>query len=73
MLEYLGWTATLVFVSSYLCTQGARLRLVQGMGASLWVLYGLAIRAWPVVAANVLVLIAAVWTTTRGDRPQVSS
>jgi hypothetical protein len=37
--------------------------LVQGTGASLWVLYGLTIRAWPVVAANVLVLIAAVWTT----------
>jgi hypothetical protein len=65
MLELLGWLATAVFISSYFFTEQSRLRWAQGMGASLWVVYGLTIGAWPVVTANVLVLMAAMWTTLR--------
>jgi hypothetical protein len=65
MTEYLGWIATAVFVSSYFCTRGFALRRLQVAGASLWIVYGLAIRAWPVVVANCLVLGAAAWTAKR--------
>ena len=34
-------------------------------GAALWVGYGLLMQALPVIAANVLVLSAAAWASTR--------
>jgi len=60
--EYLGWTATAVFVGSYLCKRAEALKRVQMVGALMWVAYGLLIQATPVVAANLLVFTAAGWT-----------
>lgn len=64
MIEYLGWTATAVFVSSYFCRPSA-LKRMQMLGALMWVVYGLFIGASPVVAANLLVFGAAAWTLMR--------
>ena len=61
MVEYLGWLATAVFVGSYLCKGSDTLKRVQMIGALMWVLYGVLIRATPVVAANLLVGGAAGW------------
>ena len=63
MTEYLGWAATAVFVASYFCTRAVVLRRVQMAGALMWVVYGVLIGASPVIAANLLVLGAAAWTT----------
>ncbi|MGQ0650200.1 MAG: YgjV family protein [Gemmatimonadaceae bacterium] len=69
MMGYLGWVATAVFVSSYFCAKPATMRRVQVVGAAIWMVYGGAIQAWPVVVANFLVLVAAAWTATRaGNR-----
>ena len=65
MIEYLGWTATVVFAGSYFCARPSALKRVQMVGALMWVLYGLLIGASPVVAANLLVFGAAAWTMTR--------
>jgi hypothetical protein len=65
MIQYLGWLATAVFVSSYFCARAVMMRRVQVVGAALWIIYGGAITAWPVVAANGLVLVAAAWTARR--------
>ncbi len=65
MLEWVGWVATAVFASSYFFTRTASLRRMQMLGALLWIAYGLALHARPVVAANVLVLAAAAVTTWR--------
>jgi len=65
VLDAVGWVATLVFVGSYFCSRPAMLRRVQMAGAAIWVAYGLAIHAIPVVAANVLVLGAALLTLLR--------
>jgi hypothetical protein len=64
-VDYLGWTATAVFVSSYFCAGATMMKRVQMLGASIWIAYGLLIGASPVVAANALVLGAAAWTTAR--------
>lgn len=61
MVEYLGWLATAVFVASYLCKRADALKRVQMIGALMWVVYGVLIGATPVVAANLLVLVAAGW------------
>lgn len=61
-LDYLGWSATLVFVASYFCGSPGGLRRTQMIGAVMWVCYGILLKAYPVVVANVLVLAAAAWT-----------
>jgi hypothetical protein len=68
MFEWVGWTATAVFTASYFCKSANSLRRVQICGALLWVAYGLASHARPVVAANVLVLTAAAFTIWRHER-----
>ncbi len=66
MIEYLGWTATAVFVASYFCARPSALKRVQMVGALMWVVYGLLIGASPVVVANLLVFGAAAWTMAQG-------
>jgi hypothetical protein len=66
MIEYMGWAATAVFVSSYFFERAEILRAVQMAGAIMWIVYGVLIEAVPVIAANVLVFSAAAWATVRG-------
>jgi len=68
--DYLGWAATVVFVLSYFCRRAERLRRVQMAGAAIWIVYGVLIQASPVVAANLLVLLAAAWTAARSSPDQ---
>lgn len=72
-IEWLGWSATAVFVGSYFCAQPAVLRAVQMFGALLWVLYGALIRSSPVIVANLLVLSAAAWTMLRRTSSRAAS
>jgi len=58
-LEWIGWVATAAFASSYLFKQPASLRRVQAVAASLWVIYGVIIYAYPVLVANVVVAAMA--------------
>jgi hypothetical protein len=58
-LEWIGWVATAAFASSYLFKQPASLRRVQAVAASLWVVYGVIIHAYPVIVANVVVAAMA--------------
>ena len=62
MTQILGWVATAVFVGSYFFARPAALRAMQMVGATLWIVYGVLIGAMPVIAANVLVFVAALWT-----------
>jgi hypothetical protein len=64
MLDAIGWIATAVFSASYFVRQDA-LRRFQAAAAVLWIAYGVAIHAVPVVAANVLVAGAALYSLRR--------
>ena len=64
-LNVLGWTATAVFSTSYFFKEAAVLRRIQAAAAMLWVLYGLAINSAPVVVANLIVGVAAVYTSVK--------
>ena len=59
MSDWLGWTATAVFTSSYFFTRPGSLRRVQMIAAIMWVGYGVLVQARPVIVANFLVLGAA--------------
>lgn len=63
MLSAIGWVATAVFSSSYFFREATTLRRIQALAALLWVVYGLLIGALPVVAANVIVAAAAVYSS----------
>jgi len=64
-LDTLGWTATAIFSSSYFFRQPAALRRIQAAAALLWVVYGTAIGSAPVVVANLIVAVAAVYASFR--------
>jgi hypothetical protein len=70
-VEWLGWLATAVFVASYRFTDQRTLRWIQAAAAVLWVGYGLARHAMPVVIANLLVAGMAVYSSRR-MRPDLS-
>jgi len=63
MSDWLGWTATAVFTSSYFFTRPGTLRRVQMVAAIMWVTYGVLVDARPVIVANFLVLGAAAIAT----------
>lgn len=64
-LEWIGWLATAAFASSYLCKQPSALRRVQAGAALLWVIYGMIIRAYPVVIANLVVAGMAAYSSRK--------
>jgi hypothetical protein len=64
-METIGWIATAVFSSSYFFKRPSALRLLQAAAAVLWIVYGAAIHAVPVVAANALVAAAALFSLAR--------
>jgi len=65
MVDWVGWLATAVFMSSYFAKGPIMLRRIQGVAALLWALYGIVIHAWPVIVANILVAGVAVATSFR--------
>jgi hypothetical protein len=70
MSDWLGWTATAVFTSSYFFTRPGSLRRVQMVAAIMWVGYGVLVQAPPVIVANFLVLGAATIATWRENASQ---
>ena len=68
-LAWIGWVATAVFASSYLCREAASLRRVQAAAAVLWVVYGVLIQAAPVIVANLIVAGVALASSLRLSRP----
>ena len=70
MIDWLGWLATAVFLTSYFTKQSATLRRIQGLAACLWAVYGLLIHALPVVVANLLVAGVALASSFRPRQPE---
>jgi len=64
-LSILGWTATAFFASSYFFKRAGALRAIQAAAAMLWIVYGIEIHSAAVVASNLMVGVAAVYTSLR--------
>ena len=67
MTDIVGWTATAAFAVSYFMPE-QRMRLVQMLGAALWLVYGILLGEAPIIVANAIVLVAAFWTTRRARK-----
>jgi hypothetical protein len=68
MMDWLGWLATAVFLTSYFTKDSTTLRRVQGVAAGLWAVYGALIHAMPVMVANVIVAGVAIASSFRRGR-----
>jgi hypothetical protein len=64
-INALGWTATAFFASSYFFKKAGALRAIQAAAAVLWMIYGIAIHSIPVFVSNLMVGLAAVYTSMR--------
>ena len=68
-ISAIGWVATAIFSTSYFVKQPALLRRIQAGAACLWIVYGVAIGAAPVIVANAIVAVAALASSLlSGDR-----
>jgi hypothetical protein len=70
MIESVGWVATAVFAVSYFCRRPVAMRRVQALAATLWIIYGVAIKAPPVIVANLVVAALAIISSFRRRNPQ---
>lgn len=59
--EWVGWVATGLFALSYLVARPLHLLLLQALAGTLWITYGAAIGAIPVVIANGVVTAGALY------------
>jgi len=66
--DLVGWAATATFAISYFCREPRTLRLVQGAAALLWLAYGIAMSAPPVIVANMIVASLALWSAWSSPR-----
>jgi hypothetical protein len=66
MIALLGWVATAVFATSYFFRRPSTLTKIQAAAACLWIIYGMKIGAVPVVVANLLVAVGALYSSFRG-------
>jgi hypothetical protein len=64
-ISMLGWVATCVFSASYFFREASALRKIQAVAACLWIIYGVAMGAVPVVVANLIVAGAALYSSLR--------
>jgi uncharacterized integral membrane protein len=69
LADAIGWIATAVFASSYFCRQTSSLRRVQALAALLWLVYGVLMKAPPVIVANLIVATLALVSSVRKDAP----
>ena len=64
-IAWVGWVATAVFAASYFFRRASTLTRIQAGAACLWIIYGVKIGAVPVVAANLIVAGAALYSSFR--------
>jgi hypothetical protein len=70
MLDVIGWVATAIFAGSYFCKRPASLRRVQALAALVWIGYGVGIGAVPLIVANVIVGVLALYSSWRPAQPE---
>ena len=63
MYDWIGWVASAIFASSYFCKQPGTLRRVQALAALLWMGYGVLIHALPIIVANLVVAVMALYSS----------
>lgn len=66
--DWIGWLATAVFMTSYLSKSPIMLRRIQALASCLWLTYGLMIHSVPMVVANALVAVVALYSSFKSAK-----
>ena len=70
--DWIGWLATIVFMTSYISKSPAMLRRIQALASCLWLTYGVMIHSMPMIVANFLVAAVALYSSfnaSKSNRP----
>jgi hypothetical protein len=70
--DWIGWLATIVFMTSYISKSPALLRRIQALASCLWLTYGVVIHSMPMIVANALVAAVALYSSfsaAKSNRP----
>lgn len=65
IVEAMGYLASGLVVASLAMTSVRRLRVLSLLGSATYAVYGTLISAWPVVAANGVIVLLNVWNLRR--------
>lgn len=63
MISLIGWLATALVTASYFFRNHKTLRMMQALGAVVWLTYGVLINSKPVIVANIIVAVVALYST----------
>jgi uncharacterized protein with PQ loop repeat len=70
--DWIGWLATAVFMTSYISKSPIMLRRIQALASCLWLTYGVMIHSVPMIVANALVAVVALYSSissAKSSRP----
>ncbi len=56
LLEIVGWIATFVVISSFLVNNMLKLRTINFLGATLWLIYGIIAQSFSIIFLNIVVM-----------------
>lgn len=64
-VEIIGYVASILIVASLAMTSVLRLRALSLLGSIAYVIYGVALGAWPIVIANGIIAVLNIWNIYR--------
>lgn len=64
-IEVIGYVASILVVASLAMTSVVRLRILSLLGSIAYVVYGVALSAWPIVIANAVIAVLNIWNLYR--------
>jgi hypothetical protein len=67
LFEWLGWLGTALSAGSYLFKRPVTLRRVQALAALAWIAYGALVHSLPLIVANLIVGVVAMYSSFRSE------
>lgn len=64
-IEIIGYVASILIIASLAMTSVVRLRILSLLGSIAYIVYGVALGAWPIVIANVVIAGLNIWNIYR--------
>ena len=71
LFEWLGWLGTALSTGSYLFKRPVTLRRVQALAALAWIAYGALVHSLPLIVANLIVGVVALYSSFRSEFARV--
>jgi Flp pilus assembly protein protease CpaA len=67
MIEIFGYISMVVVLISTMMKDMKRLRIINSIGCLMFVIYGLYMQTYPIVAMNIVVILIHLWRLYKGE------